>query len=218
MKPVPLPPSPWTFDPRDWPRDDCIAYGADLEPATIIEAYRHGAFPMPDRDLLLWWSPLERGVLGPGDLRVSRSLRRSLRHLTITVDTDFEAVVDACADPRRPGSWITSSIRSAYLRLHELGYAHSIETRDEEGGLVGGLYGLALGSLFAGESMFHRRTDASKAALVGLVDRMSTLPEWIIDTQWQTAHLATLGVRVVSRESYLATIETLVDRPAPVWD
>ncbi|GAA3537896.1 leucyl/phenylalanyl-tRNA--protein transferase [Aeromicrobium flavum] len=218
MKPVPLPPTPWAFDPAEWPEDDCIAFGADLEPETLVEAYRRGAFPMPDRRRLLWWSPLERGVIGPGDLRVSRSLRRSMRSFTITVDTDFEAVIDACADPRRPGSWIDRSIRAAYVRLYALGYAHSVETRDEDGRLVGGLYGVGLGGLFAGESMFHHRTDASKAALVGLVELMSELPDWLVDTQWQTPHLATLGVRVVSRESYLGSIEGLVDGPAPDWD
>ncbi len=217
MAPVPLPRSPWDFDPSEWPEDDCIAGGADLEPATIIDAYRRGAFPMPHQSRLLWWSPLERGVLGPGDLRISRSLRRSMRAFTITVDTEFEAVVDACADPNRPGWWINSAIRSAYVRLHELGYAHSIETRDEQGRLVGGLYGLSLGSLFAGESMFHRRTDASKAALAGLIERMSGLDNWLVDTQWQTPHLASLGVREMPRETYLTTIEGLVDGESPVW-
>ncbi|GAA2083699.1 leucyl/phenylalanyl-tRNA--protein transferase [Aeromicrobium tamlense] len=218
MTPVPLPPSPWAFEPAEWPDDDCVASGADLEPSTLFEAYRRGAFPMPDRRRLLWWSPTQRGVLGPGDLRVSRSLRRSMRSFTITVDTDFEAVIDACADPRRPGAWIDASIRRAYVRLFELGHAHSVETRDEEGRLVGGLYGVGIGALFAGESMFHRRTDASKAALVGLVERMSVLPDWLIDTQWQTPHLATLGVREVPRATYLAAIEALVDLPAPDWD
>lgn len=217
MTPVPLPQSPWHFDPSDWPEDDCIAGGADLEPATIVDAYRRGAFPMPHQDRLVWWSPLQRGVLGPGDLRISRSLRRSMRSFTITVDTEFEAVIDACADRGRPGWWIDSSIRSAYVLLHELGYAHSIETRDERGELVGGLYGLSLGSLFAGESMFHRRTDASKVALVGLVGRMSSLDDWLVDTQWQTPHLASLGVRAMPRVTYLTAIEGLVDGETPRW-
>ena len=217
MSLVPLPPSPWEFEPDEWPDEDCVAGGADLEPATIVDAYRHGAFPMPHGRRLLWWSPVERGVLGPGDLRVSRSLRRSMRAFTITVDTDFEAVIDACADRRRPGHWITAPVREAYVRLHHLGWAHSIETRDEEGLLVGGLYGLGIGSLFAGESMFHHRTDASKAALVGLVDVMSTLPDWLVDTQWQTPHLASLGARVVGRGDYIDRIKDLVDGPMPVW-
>jgi len=217
MSLTPLPPSPWKFEPAEWPDEDCVAGGADLEPATIVDAYRHGAFPMPHGRRLLWWSPVERGVLEPGDLRVSRSLRKSMRAFTITVDTDFEAVIDACADRRRPGYWITAPVREAYVRLHHLGWAHSVETRDEEGRLVGGLYGLGIGSLFAGESMFHHRTDASKAALVGLVDVMSTLPDWLVDTQWQTPHLASLGVRVVGRADYIERIKGLVDGPTPVW-
>lgn len=218
MRPLPLPPSRWAFEPSAWPTDDdCVAGGADLEPETIVDAYRRGAFPMPHRRQLLWWSPMERGVLGPGDLLVSRSLRRSMRGFTITVDTDFAGVVDACADPTRPGGWITRPIRAAYQRLFDLGYAHSIETRDQDGTLVGGLYGLGIGALFAGESMFHRRTDASKAALVGLVDRMSALPDWLIDTQWQTPHLATLGVRTVERADYLAAIDRLTADRSPEW-
>jgi len=217
MREVPLPPSLWEFEPDEWPDEDCVAGGADLEPATIVDAYRNGAFPMPHGRRLLWWSPMERGVLEPGDLRVSRSLRRSMRAFTITVDTDFEAVIDACADRRRPGHWITAPVREAYVRLHHLGWAHSIETRDEQGHLVGGLYGLGIGSLFAGESMFHHRTDASKAALVGLVDAMSTLPDWMVDTQWQTPHLASLGVRVVERADYIDRIKGLVEGPTPVW-
>ncbi len=218
MNPVPLPPSRWVFDPVEWPYDDCIAGGADLEPETLLDAYRAGAFPMPHRRQVMWWSPLERGVLGPGDLRVSRSLRRSARHFTTTVDTDFEAVIDACADPGREGHWITRSIKAAYLRLHDLGYAHSVETRDVDGRLVGGLYGLSVGSLFAGESMFHHETDASKVALIGLVERMEPLSEWLVDTQWRTPHLGTLGVRTVAREAYLDAIARLVDGPTPDWD
>lgn len=232
MRPVPLPPSRWNFDPAGWPDDDCVAGGADLAPETIVDAYRHGAFPMPHGRQVLWWSPLERGVLGPGELRVSRSLRRSLARFTITVDTDFAGVVKGCADPSRPGGWITRPIRAAYQRLFDLGHAHSIETRDEDGRLVGGLYGLGIGALFAGESMFHRRTDASKAALVGLVDVMSTLataaervdgappdgaPQWLIDTQWRTPHLASLGVRTMPRPAYLDAIGALVDAPPPHW-
>lgn len=215
--PVPLPPSRWVFDPTEWPDDDCIAGGADLEPETILDAYRAGAFPMPHRRQMLWWSPLERGVLGHGDIRISRSLRRSMRDFRFTVDQSFEEVVDACADPSRPGGWITRSIKAAYLRLHDLGYAHSVETRDTDGRLVGGLYGLSIGSLFAGESMFHRAPDASKAALVVLVERMSALPQWLVDTQWRTDHLASLGVRAVPRAQYLDQIGTLVDGPMPDW-
>lgn len=214
-RPVPLPPSMWEFAPARWPADDCVAGGADLDPSTVVEAYRHGAFPMPHEDLLLWWSPMARGVLRPGDLRVSRSLARSVRRYTVTVDQSFPEVVEACADPSRSGAWIDDDIRAAYGELHRLGWAHSVETRDDDGRLVGGLYGLAVGDLFAGESMFHHATDASKVALVELVRRWG---DGLIDTQWSTPHLSSLGVTEIDRAAYLATISDLVDRPArDVW-
>ena len=218
MTPRPLPASPWAFDPSSWPDHDCVAAGADLEPSTIIAAYESGAFPMPHEGELLWWSPVERGVLEPGALRVSRSLRKSIRHFAITVDQDFAGVIDACADPSRPGAWIDSGIREAYLRLHQLGWAHSVETRDADGVLVGGLYGLCLGRLFAGESMFHRRTDASKAALAALVDLLDDGVNRLIDVQWQTPHLASLGVTNWPRERYLEVIPGLLGPPFPsIW-
>jgi leucyl/phenylalanyl-tRNA--protein transferase len=208
-----LPSSPWVFDPRDWPDDDCVAAGADLEPGTVLEAYRHGAFPMPHDGELLWWSPLLRGVLVPGDLRVSRSLAKSVRRLAVTTDESFEDVIDACADPSRPGAWIDSPIREAYVRLHRLGWAHSVETRLPDGTLVGGLYGLSVGGLFAGESMFHRETDASKVALVALVELVGDTG--LIDTQWRTPHLASLGVTEWPRPVYLERLRSLVDGPPP---
>lgn len=212
-----LPPSPWVFDPTEWPDEDCVAAGADLEPGTVVEAYRQGAFPMPHDGELLWWSPMRRGVLVPSDLRISRSLSRSVRRFTVTVDESFEEVIDACADPSRPGAWIDSPIRDAYIRLHRLGWAHSIETRTPDGTLVGGLYGLSVGGLFAGESMFHRATDASKVALVSLVEVVGDAG--LIDTQWSTSHLASLGVTEWSRTRYLDRIASLVDAPLPTrWD
>ncbi|MEO6473226.1 MAG: leucyl/phenylalanyl-tRNA--protein transferase [Aeromicrobium sp.] len=215
----PLPPSKWVFDPSQWPGDDdCVAIGADLEPGTILAAYASGAFPMPHDGTLLWWSPVERGVLESGALHVSRSLRRSMTKFTITNDRDFEAVIDACADPSRAGSWIDENIRAAYVRLYELGWAHSVEVRDDDGTLVGGLYGLCLGRLFAGESMFHHRTDASKAAVAGLVDLLDDGVERLIDVQWQTPHLARLGVTTWPRERYLAAVSGLVGPPFPeIW-
>jgi leucyl/phenylalanyl-tRNA---protein transferase len=209
-------PTPWVFDPGEWPLDDCVAAGADLEPGTIVEAYRQGAFPMPHAGRLLWWSPLHRGVLDPADVRVSRSLARSRRRFTITTDESFEAVIDACADPSRPGAWIDSGIREAYVRLHRLGWAHSVETRDAGGELVGGLYGLSIGGLFAGESMFHRATDASKVALVALAEIVGS--ERLIDTQWSTPHLASLGVTEWPRDRYLGVLAGLVDADPPaIW-
>ncbi|MCW2532985.1 MAG: leucyl/phenylalanyl-tRNA--protein transferase [Blastococcus sp.] len=215
MNPVPLDPSPWVFDPSVWPADDCVAGGADLEPGTIVDAYRHGAFPMPHDGQLLWWSPMRRGVLKPSDVHVSRSLRRSMRRFTVTVDQSFESVIDACADPSRPGSWIDESIRAAYVRLHALGWAHSVEISDAGGDLVGGLYGLGIGRLFAGESMFHHTTDASKAAVAALAEIVG--PDSLIDVQWRTPHLASLGVTEWPRGRYLTAIAALIDQPEPEW-
>lgn len=216
MTRTPLSPSPWVFDPAAWPPEDCVAGGADLEPGTIVEAYRRGAFPMPHGGQPLWWSPMLRGVLQPESLRITRSMRRSALRFTVTVDESFAEVIDACADPSRPGAWIDAPMRAAYLRLHELGWAHSVETRDAAGDLVGGLYGLSIGALFAGESMFHRATDASKVALMALVDLIG--PRHLIDTQWRTPHLASLGIVEWPRDRYLREIATLVDAdPPPIW-
>lgn len=216
--PVEPPPSPWLFtDPRTVD-DDLVGLGADLEPGTLLAAYRSGLFPMPlgDGDPMGWFSPVRRGVLPLDGLRVSKSLRRSCRDFEVRVDTAFADVVDACADPSRDGGWIDEQIRAGYLRLHELGWAHSVECwRDGE--LVGGLYGVASGGLFAGESMFHRARDASKVALVALVDllRDEYADRRLLDTQWQTPHLASLGVVEVDREEYLARLRRALDVPLP---
>ncbi len=165
---------------------------------------------------VLWWSPVERGVLPLDGLRVSRSLRQSVRRTEIRVDTAFAEVVAACGDPSRDGAWIDEDIRTAYTRLHELGWAHSVEAwRDGE--LVGGLYGVAVGGLFAGESMFHRATDASKVALVGLVDllRDEHAGRRVLDVQWRTDHLASLGVVTVPRPSYLGMLREALSLPLP---
>ena len=195
-----------------------VGVGADLEPGTLLLAYRSGIFPMPvtaDGDeLLVWWSPDPRGVLPLDGLHVSRSLRRSCTRFEVRVDTAFEAVVDACADPSRTGRWITPSIRDAYVRLHRLGWAHCVEAWDDSG-LAGGLYGVAVGGLFAGESMFSRRTDASKVALVGLVDRLRQGEASLLDVQWVTPHLRSLGAVEVSRAAYLAWLAQAVHRPLP---
>jgi leucyl/phenylalanyl-tRNA--protein transferase len=203
--------------------EDLVGAGADLEPGTLLAAYRHGLFPMPAGDggrrrrpSLLWWSPVERGVLPLDGLKVSRSLRQATRHLEVRVDTAFAAVIEACADPSREGSWIDGRIRTAYTRLHELGWAHSVEAwRDDE--LVGGLYGVAVDGLFAGESMFHRVSNASKVALVGLVDllRDEHRDRRVLDVQWRTEHLASLGVVAVPRPSYLRMLAEARDVPLP---
>lgn len=218
--PVEPPPSPWLFaDPDDDRYDDLVGLGADLEPGTLLAAYRRGLFPMPGerrRDPLLWFCPVRRGILPLGGLRVSKSLRRSCRRFEIRVDTAFDEVVAACADPRRPQGWIDDRIREAYGALHRLGWAHSVEAW-REGRLVGGLYGVAIGGLFAGESMFHHETDASKVALVGLVEllRDEYADTRLLDVQWSTPHLASLGVVEVDRPVYLAMLRTALEVPLP---
>jgi leucyl/phenylalanyl-tRNA--protein transferase len=192
-----------------------------LAPGTLLDAYRRGLFPMPVKagpvELLAWWSPDPRGVLPLDGLRVSRSLRRSRRRFAIRFDTAFEAVVAACADPRRTGGWITPDISAAYLELHRLGWAHSVEAWSEDGRLVGGLYGVGIGGLFAGESMFHTETDASKVALVALVDRLRAGGAALLDVQWSTPHLASLGVVEISRADYLARLADALTLPN-AWD
>jgi leucyl/phenylalanyl-tRNA--protein transferase len=202
---------------------EVIGVGADLEPGTLLAAYRAGVFPMPaarlGRRRIAWWSPEPRGVIlvGRSDgLRVSRSLRRSVRGFEIRVDTAFEDVVAACADPSRPQGWIDERVRQAYAELHRLGWAHSVEAW-RDGRLAGGLYGVAIGGLFAGESMFHHETDASKVALVGLVRLMSDehADGRLLDVQWSTPHLASLGVVEIDRSDYLARLAGALDVPLP---
>jgi leucyl/phenylalanyl-tRNA--protein transferase len=168
-------------------------------------------------ELLAWWSPDPRGVLPLDGLRVSRSLRRSRRRFVIRFDTAFDAVVTACADARRPGGWITGDIAAAYGELHRLGWAHSVEAWSGDGRLVGGLYGVGIGGLFAGESMFHTETDASKVALVALVDRLQAGGATLLDVQWSTPHLASLGVVEISRADYLARLAHAITLP-DAWD
>ncbi len=220
--PTEPPPTGWVFpDLRELPSavHDVVGRGADLEPGTLLAAYRHGVFPMPAEQLgdgMLWWSPVRRGVLPLERLVVSRSLRAARRRFEVRVDTAFDAVIEACADPRRDGSWIEDRITAAYRELHRLGWAHSVETwRDGE--LVGGLYGVAVGGLFAGESMFHHARDASKVALVALVELLDDehASERVLDVQWLTEHLASLGAIEVPRPSYAAMLERAAAVPLP---
>lgn len=169
--------------------------------------------PMGRRGIA-WFSPDPRGVLLPDQVHVSRSLKRSMRHFEVRVDTCFAEVIDGCADPRRPHGWIDSSIRAAYLHLHDLGWAHSIEVFHEDR-LAGGLYGVAIGGLFAAESKFHTVTDASKAAVVALARIMAQVEDSLIDVQWATPHLASLGVIEVSRSTYLDLARWAMARPGP---
>jgi len=216
--PTEPPPTHWQFTDPELVPDDLVGLGADLEPGTLLEAYRRGLFPMPlgKGDPTGWFSPEMRGVLPLDGVHVSRSLRRSCRHFEIRVDTAFLEVVDGCADPARSGRWIDDDIRAAYSRLHDLGWAHSVEAW-QDGVLVGGLYGLAIGGLFAGESMFHRVRDASKVALVGLRTLLSDeyADRRLVDVQWQTDHLATLGVVEIPRSVYLARLRAALQLPLP---
>lgn len=199
---------------------DLVAVGGDLQPATLLAAYRGGIFPMglgeDGSGLMGWWSPDPRGILRLADLRVSRSLRRSTRHFDVTVDHAFADVVQGCGDPRRDRGWITPRIARAYRRLHELGWAHSVEVWTG-GRLVGGLYGVAIGGLFAGESMFHVVPDASKVALVALVDLLARDPDprRLVDVQWATDHLVSLGATEVARPDYLRLLSRALTAPLP---
>jgi leucyl/phenylalanyl-tRNA---protein transferase len=214
-------PTPWGFPPvDDADEHGIVAVGADLEPGTLLAAYRRGLFPMPLEGgrggPLGWWSPDPRGIVPLEGLRVSRSVRAARRRFEVRIDTAFAEVIAACADPRRPGAWITPEVQSAYTRLHELGWAHSVEAWDEDG-LAGGLYGVAVDGLFAGESMFHRRTDASKVALVGLVELLREDGDLrrLLDVQWATDHLRTLGAVEIPRSRYLDLLATARDAPLP---
>jgi leucyl/phenylalanyl-tRNA--protein transferase len=197
--------------------EDLRAVSADLDVGeggleTILSAYRAGLFPMGLGDgggaPIGWWAPALRGVLLPGSLRISRSLRRSLRRYTHSIDRDFAGVVDGCADPDREGAWISPRMREVYLRLHAAGWARSIEVWDADGGLAGGLFGIDLGHLFIGESMFHRSTDASKVAVVRLAEMLTERcgEDWTVDVQWSTPHLESLGVSELSGLDYLVRL------------
>ena len=163
---------------------------------------------------LAWWSPDPRGVLPLDGLRVSDSLHKSMKRFTVTVDTAFADVMRACGDPSRDGAWITPGFLQSYVTLHEMGWAHSVEVWNDGGELAGGLYGVEIGGLFAGESMFHRDRDASKVALVSLVERMKSAggPR-LLDVQWRTDHLASLGVVDMARSDYLAALTIALTLP-----
>ncbi|MFN0092509.1 MAG: leucyl/phenylalanyl-tRNA--protein transferase [Acidimicrobiales bacterium] len=216
---MPIDPGPalWLFPPAaNADESGVVGVGADLEPATLLAAYRSGLFPMPvGRRRLAWWSPDPRGVIPLGELRLSRSLRKACGRFEIRVNSAFEEVMRACSDPRRPHGWITHEVRKAYQRLHDLGWAHSVEAWTPQGRLAGGLYGVAVGGLFAGESMFHRETDASKVALVGLVELLDPHPATLLDVQWTTPHLRSLGAVDVPRAEYLRRLAAALARPLP---
>jgi leucyl/phenylalanyl-tRNA--protein transferase len=200
------PPSIWVFPVPDAADEHgVVCVGADLEPGTLLAAYRSGLFPMRlggRAGPLGWWSPDPRGILPLDGFRASRSLHSSRRRYTVRIDTAFEQVVRACADPSRRHGWIGDDFVDAYVRLHELGWAHSVEVwRDGE--IAGGLYGLRIERCFAGESMFHRARDASKVALWATVDLLRLAGAELFDVQWTTPHLASLGAVDIARSEYL---------------
>jgi len=219
----------WRFgDPADWPADDLVGVGADLQPGTLLAAYRRGLFPMPvgrgRRRLLGWWSPDPRGVIPVDRLTVSRSLRAAPRRFEIRLDTAFDEVVARCGDPRRPHGWLSPEMAAAYRELHRLGWAHSVEAWTLDGRLAGGLYGVGIGGFFAGESMWHEPQpfgrDASKVALVALVGLLGADGDGVcrlLDIQWRTPHLASLGAVEIPRTLYLARLRDAMGGPPVEW-
>lgn len=195
-------------DLSTWPlEDDLVGQGADLAPSTVIDAYRRGLFAMERSagdGTLFWWSPAQRCVIPLNGLRVTRSMRRSANRYHVRVNTSFQRVMLGCsARHDRDNVWITSRFIDTYCHLHEMGWAHSVETFDDNGVLVGGLYGVRVGKFFAGESMFHLERDASKVALMALVDIMRSARMLLLDAQWLTPHLASLGGIEIPRTEYL---------------
>jgi leucyl/phenylalanyl-tRNA--protein transferase len=219
-KPQPVGKSRWRIPPSsEWPVDDLVSAGGDLEPSTLIDAYRRGLFPMEITGLpgvLGWWSPNPRGILPLERLRVSKSLRRSTSRYEVRIDSCFDRVIRACANPSRPDGWINTAFIAAYSKLHELGWAHSVEVFDRTGILAGGLYGVRVDGMFSGESMFHLQRDASKVALIALVNLMQVEGMELLDVQWCTDHLASLGAIAVPRAEYLARVAHAMSVPVVV--
>ena len=201
-----------------------LAVGGDLHPQRLLLAYRSGIFPWySEGQPILWFSPDPRYVLKPSQIHVGRSLKKRIRRedYRITMDTAFEQVISHCSSVKRPmqfGTWITEDMRKAYVQLHQLGYAHSVEAW-AEGELVGGLYGVLIGDLFAGESMFAHRSDASKVAFVWMVKQLEIWGVELIDCQVYTEHLQRFGAKNVSRAAYLERIHPIVQayRPPKKW-
>jgi len=212
MGPREPPPSRYRMpDPCSALPNGLLAAGGDLEPGTVLEAYRRGIFPWPDPDgRLLWWSPDPRAVLPVDRFHQSRSSRRTRRRrgFAISIDHACAAVMAGCAE-RAEGTWITPSMTRAYLALAALGWVHSVEVWDGEA-LAGGVYGVAIGGFFAAESMFHRRTDASKIALGALVEHIAARGFTLLDVQFLTDHLASLGATAIAREEYLRALEVAI--------
>jgi len=208
------------FPPVEWASPEgLLAIGGDLRPERLLEAYRHGIFPWyNDGQPILWWSPDPRAVLFPSKLHIPRSLQRTMRRqrLAVTLDRCFRAVMEGCAGPRpqypEGGTWITEEMLNAYTRLHELGYAHSVEAWKEDR-LVGGLYGIALGGVFFAESMFTVIDDASKTALVSLVRQLEAWGFRMIDCQQSSPHIRRLGAEEIPRRDFIAHLSDALDLP-----
>lgn len=205
----------WSFPPvSDWDaREDVVAVGADLEPDTLVYAYSRGIFPMyldEENKALGWWSPTRRGIVPLDGLRITKSMRQSARKYKCTVNHAFDQVIAACSSTHETGNWINQQFIDSYTELHEQGIAHSVEVWDGPYKLVGGLYGVRINGFFAGESMFHRERDASKVALMYLVDIMNAASMTLLDTQWKTEHLASMGGIEIPRAEYLALLEQAV--------
>ena len=211
-------PRTYTFPPLEAASPEgLLAVGGDLNPDRLLSAYRQGVFPwFSDGQPILWWSPDPRAILYPADLHISRSLRKSLRTqgFAVTADRAFDDVIQRCAESRnaREGTWITSGMQEAYCTLHRMGYAHSVETW-QNGQLVGGLYGLAIGKAFFGESMFSQITDASKTALVALSVSLTAGGYHFIDCQMVSEHLNSLGAKAVPRYRFSSELKQAVETP-----
>ncbi len=216
---IPQNASPYDFPPLEQALehpDGLLAVGGDLTSNRLLAAYHLGIFPWySDNEPILWWSPAQRMVLFPEALKVSRSLRKTIRkgQFTVTLDRNFPQVIKECAGPRsyEHGTWITSNMQNAYCQLHDYGFAHSCEAW-HEGRLVGGLYGIALGKIFFGESMFSRMSDASKVAFTHFVWQLQQWGYELIDCQIHTPHLESLGAELISRQDYRAVLNTLCEK------
>lgn len=197
-----------------WPK--LTKFGSTWDPEVLLTAYRTGLFPMPyeidgQESAIGWWSPEPRAVFCPDEIHISNSMQSALKKFTVTVDADFEAVIRACGNPDRASGWINEDVVSAFTSLHRIGVAHSIEVWDLDGKLAGGLYGLELGGLFAGESMFHSTTNASKVALIHLAGLLNDGSGRVIDTQWMTEHLKSMGAKPINRREYCQNLPKLLE-------
>lgn len=207
--------NPLELNPNlNWPK--LTKFGSNWNPETLLTAYRTGLFPMPyeidgQESAIGWWSPQSRAIFQPSEIHVSRSLLAAKRKFRVTVDVDFEAVIRACANPNRASGWINEDVINAFVTLHNLGVAHSIEVWDNSDRLTGGLYGLELGGIFAGESMFHVAKNASKVALAHLGELLNDGTGRVIDTQWMTSHLESMGAKPIDRGEYCQNLPILLE-------